>query len=205
MLGILPLTTAIAGVLRAGDRPSRGFWVASCAGSAVVVAFAVLTGGGHLHGADIALVGAVIAAAAGYAEGGRLARDLGSWQVICWALLVATPFLLVPVALSLRSGVAASPSAWLGFAYVSVVSMFLGLFAWYRGLALGGVARVGQIQLLQPFFTLAAAATLLGEDISPLTIGVAVVVATIVALGRKARVDRVRPELPTPQPERAAA
>lgn len=190
MLGALPLATAIAGVLRAGDRPSGGFWVASSAGSVVVVAFAVLTGGGHLQGADIALLGAVIAAAVGYAEGARLAREIGSWQVICWALVVAAPFLLIPVGLSIRSGVHASPTAWLGFAYVSVVSMFLGFFAWYRGLALGGVARVGQVQLLQPFFTLAAAAALLGEYISPVTIAVAGLVALIVALGRKARIDR---------------
>lgn len=155
-----------------------------------MVAFAVLTGGGHLQGADIALLGAVIAAAVGYAEGARLAREIGSWQVICWALVVAAPFLLIPVGLSIRSGVHASPTAWLGFAYVSVVSMFLGFFAWYRGLALGGVARVGQVQLLQPFFTLAAAAALLGEYISPVTIAVAGLVALIVALGRKARIDR---------------
>jgi drug/metabolite transporter (DMT)-like permease len=193
MLGLLPLATAIAGVLRAGDRPSRGFWVASSAGSAVVITFALLTGGGRLHTVDIALLAAVVAAAFGYAEGGRVAREIGSWQVICWALLVATPFLLIPVGFSVASGVHASVSAWIGFAYVSIVSMFLGFFAWYRGLALGGVARIGQLQLLQPFFTLGASAALLGEHITPLTLVVAGLVAVIVALGRKARIDHAPP------------
>lgn len=201
MLGLLPLATVIAGVLRAGDRPSRGFWLASSAGSSVVIVFAIVSGGGHVQGADLALLVAVIAAAIGYAEGARLAREIGSWQVICWALLVAAPFLLVPVGLTLVSGVHGSASAWIGFAYVSVFSMFLGFFAWYRGLALGGVARVGQLQLLQPFFTLGASALLLGEQVTPATILVAVVVAIIVALGRKARVDRV-PTVQTTAQER---
>jgi drug/metabolite transporter (DMT)-like permease len=204
MLGLLPLATATAGVLRAGDRPSLGFWIASSAGSAVVVAFALLSGGGQLHGADLALLAAVVAAALGYAEGTRLAREIGSWQVICWALLLAAPFLLVPVGLTMASGVHASPEAWAGFAYVSVVSMFLGFFAWYRGLALGGVAHIGQLQLLQPFFTLAASAVLLGESITPLTIAVAAVVALIVALGRRARVDRVG-AIPAGSERRSAA
>lgn len=191
MLGLLPLATVVAGVLRAGDRPSRGFWLASIAGSSVVVVFAFVTGGGHVQVADLALLVAVVAAAIGYAEGARLAREIGSWQVICWALLVAAPFLLIPFAVTLIAGVHGSPSAWIGFGYVSVVSMFLGFFAWYRGLALGGVARVGQVQLLQPFFTIAASAVFLNEQITPATILVAVLVAVIVALGRNARVDRV--------------
>ncbi|HEY0738115.1 MAG TPA: DMT family transporter [Herpetosiphonaceae bacterium] len=199
MLGLLPLATVIAGVLRAGDRPSRGFWAASSAGSSVVIVFAIVSGGGHIQGADLALLVAVIAAAIGYAEGARLAREIGSWQVICWALLIAAPFLLVPVGLTLLRGVHGSPSAWIGFAYVSVFSMFLGFFAWYRGLALGGVARVGQLQLLQPFFTLGASALLLGEQITPATILVALVVAVIVALGRKARVDRAPAVQPVAQ------
>jgi len=192
MLGILPLATAVAGALRAGERPSLQFWVTSVAGSLTIVGFALVSGGGTLHLADWALLGAVGSAALGYAEGGRLARTLGGWQVICWALLLAVPFILIPVLVSAASGPpVASPTAWLGFAYVSVVSMLLGFFAWYRGLALGGVARVGQIQLLQPFFTLAASAVLLGEHITPSTIMVAIVVAIIVMIGRKAVVKQV--------------
>ena len=191
VLGLLPLATAVAGALRAGERPSGAFWLASSVGSAAVIAFALFTGGGRLHPADIALVGAVIAAALGYAEGGKLARDLGGAPVICWALLVAAPFLVVPVGFALyQHGFSASPTAWLGFAYVSVVSMFFGFFAWYRGLALGGIARVGQIQLLQPFLTLLGSAVLLGEKITPVTVGFAVVVVFCVAAGRKTAVSR---------------
>ena len=199
MLGILPLGTAVAGVLHAQDRPSRSFWIASIAGSATVIGYAIISGGGGLHIADVALLGVVVAAALGYVEGGRLARTIGGWQVICWALVLAAPVLVVPVALVVQThGIAASPQAWLGFAYVSVVSMFLGFDAWYRGLALGGVARVGQLQLLQPFFTIGASAVLLGERITTLTIGVACVVAAIVAAGRRAGVQRaaqVRPQV----------
>jgi drug/metabolite transporter (DMT)-like permease len=189
MIGVLPLATAVAGVVRVGERPSARFWLASAAGSLTIVGFGIASGGGSLHAADLALFGSVVAAALGYAEGGRLARTLGAWQVICWALLLAAPFLVVPVALSVATaGVAASPLAWLGFGYVSLVSMFLGFFAWYRGLALGGVARVGQIQLLQPFFTLAASGLLLGERITGTTLAVAMLVAVIVMVGRNAAV-----------------
>ena len=191
VLGLMPLATAVAAVLRAGEHPSRSFWSASFAGSATVVAFALVTGGGKAHIADLALVGAVVAAALGYAEGGRLARDLGGAQVICWALLVAAPFLIVPVASAVvKHGLAASPTAWFGFAYVSVVSMFLGFFAWYRGLALGGIARVGQIQLLQPFLTIFASAILLGEKVTSITIGFAIAVVVCVVIGRAASVSR---------------
>jgi drug/metabolite transporter (DMT)-like permease len=191
MLGLLPLATAVAGVLRAGERPSWSFWAASVAGSACVVGFALATGDGQIHSADGALLGAVAAAAFGYAEGGRLARTLGGWQVICWALLLAAPILLIPVVWSaLVHGLQASPGAWLGFAYVSIISMFLGFFAWYHGLALGGIARVGQVQLLQPFLTLGASAVLLHETVTPAMLLVALIVALIVAIGRKAGIRR---------------
>lgn len=191
MLGILPLATAIAGVLRAGERPSWAFWGFGLLGSAVIIVFALTTSGGSMHIADLALIVAVMAAALGYAEGGKLAHELGSWQVICWALVLTAPFLIIPVAwVAATHTMQAGLNAWLGFTYVSVVSMFLGFFAWYRGLALGGIARVGQVQLLQPFVTLGASAVMLGESITPTTIGVAVIVALIVALGRKAAVQR---------------
>lgn len=191
VLGILPLATAIVGALRTGDRPSPSFWLCSSLGSAVVVLFAILSGGGSLQMADLALLGAVAAAAIGYAEGGRLSRELGSWQVICWALVLAAPFLAVPVALTIaQHGLHASLPSWLGFGYVSVFSMFLGFFAWYHGLAIGGVARVSQVQLLQPFLTLFASALLLHEQIAPLTIGTAFIVVAMVALGKKAPISR---------------
>ena len=195
--GLLPLSSAIAGALRAGDRPSRAFWLASLAGSGVVVAFAFLSGGGAPQVADLLLLVAVAAAGMGYAEGARLARELGAWQVICWALVIAAPLLLVPVALAAwQHGLAAPPSAWLGFAYVSLISQFLAFFAWYHGLAIGGVARVGQLQLFQPFMTIAASALLLGESISPLMLAAALLVFAAVALGRRAAIARIGPAAP---------
>lgn len=189
--GILPLATAIAGTLRAGDRPSRGFWIASITGSLTVIAFAVISGAGQPQVADLALIGASVAAAIGYAEGGRLAQVIGGWQVISWALVLAAPIVALPVIMAvLEHGLVASPSAWLGFGYVSVISQFFAFFAWYQGLAIGGVARVSQIQLLQPFLTILASALLLGEAIAPFTIGAATLVAATVALGKKAAIKR---------------
>ena len=153
--GILPLATAIVAALRMGEKPSLGFWIASLFGSITIVVFALIEGNGSIHFADIVLVVAVIAAAFGYAEGGKLAKILGGWQVICWALVFSVPLLIIPVALVvLQTGISASPSAWLGLGYVSVISMLLSFFAWYRGLAIGGIARVSQVQLVQPFLSI---------------------------------------------------
>jgi drug/metabolite transporter (DMT)-like permease len=195
ILGLLPLVTAIAGVIRAGDRPSRQFWIASSIGSLTVVGFGIISGAGHLHPADLALLIAVIVAAFGYAEGGQLAKTLGGWQVISWALVLAAPLEILPmIGSTLQHGLTASPAAWVGFAYVSVVSQFVAFFAWYHGLAKGGVARVGQIQLLQPFLTLVASALLLGETITPVTIGAACLVVASVAVGRRSPIKRVMPD-----------
>ena len=186
VIGLLPLATAIAGAAIAHERPSRMFWACAIFGSAVVVAFALWQGGGTPHPADGLLVLAVIAAAIGYAEGARLARTMGGWQVISWSLVIAAPVVAVPTAMFVDARLlAAPPSAWLGFVYVSVVSMFLGFFAWYRGLAQGGIAAVGQVQLLQPFLTIFASALLLGERIDWATIVAAALVIASIALGRR--------------------
>jgi drug/metabolite transporter (DMT)-like permease len=197
--GLLPLATALMATARAGERPSRAFWLVSLAGLGAVLLFAASMGGGAPQWADLLLLGAVAAAGLGYAEGGRLARELGGWQVICWSLLIAAPVVAVPVAVSISAhGLSAGPAAWIGFAYVAVVSMFLGFFAWYRGLAAGGIARVGQLQLAQPVLTLAWSAILLGETVSLPTVAAALAVIATVALGR-----RVRP--PERPPDRANA
>ena len=189
VLGLLPLATAVVGALRTGERPSRAFWAASIIGSLLVVAFTLVTGGGSIQLADLALLGTVITGGVGYAEGGRLAREMSGARVISWSLLIAAPFLIVPVALAVhRHGVAASPAAWLGFAYISIVSAWSGFFAWYRGLALGGIARVSQLQLLQPFLTLFASALLLGEHITLVAIGFALAIVACVAIGRRAAI-----------------
>jgi drug/metabolite transporter (DMT)-like permease len=164
MMGILPLATAVAAFLRAGERPSSRFWTSSIAGSLTIVVFSLSSGSGRVSAGDAVLLLGVLLAALGYAEGGRLAREIGGWQVICWSLVLAFPVIIGPLAwLVSVHGMNAPPSAWGGFAYLSFVSAFLGFFAWYHGLALGGVAKVGQLQLLQPFFTFIFAAAFLGE------------------------------------------
>jgi drug/metabolite transporter (DMT)-like permease len=185
VVGLLPAATAVMAVLRAGERPPRAFWLACLVGVAAVCVFAAAEGAGRPRAADLLLLAAVALGALGYAEGGRLARDLGGWRVISWALLLAAPFLAVPVALAVADrGLDAGPGAWLGFAYVSIVSMFLGFFAWYRGLALGGVARVGQVQLLQPVLTLGWGALLLGERVGARTVFASLLVIASVGLTR---------------------
>jgi len=188
VIGLLPLATAVAGALIAHERPSRLFWVCATLGSTVVVAFALWQGGGAPHPADLLLLVAVAAAAIGYAEGGRLSRTMPGWQVICWALVLAAPFVAIPTAYAIDARVlSAGAPAWVGFAYVSVVSMFLGFFAWYRGLALGGIATVGQVQLVQPFLTIFASAWLLGERVDVATYVAAALVIASIAAGRRAR------------------
>jgi drug/metabolite transporter (DMT)-like permease len=194
VLGILPLATALFGALRFGERPSAGFWITALVGSALVTGFALTDhpgGSVTLVSADAALFGAVIAAAMGYAEGARLSESMGGQQVISWALLLSMPVLIVAsLWLGWRHGVSASPRVWAAFAYLSLFSMFIGFFFWYKGLALGGIARVGQTQLLQPFMTLAGAAILAGEPFTLKNVLFAFAVIGVVAIGRKMPVRR---------------
>ncbi|GGC09595.1 hypothetical protein GCM10007205_18420 [Oxalicibacterium flavum] len=191
VLGILPLVTALFGALRFGERPSPGFWIAAVIGSMLVAVFAFEEGGGSLQWGDLAMLAAVVAAAMGYAEGGRLSETMGGQQVISWALLLSMPLVLpVVVWLALQHGLQASARAWIGFGYVSLFSMFIGFFFWYKGLALGGIARVGQVQLIQPFLTLLGVALILGELLTWKTVLFAAAIVAIVALGRRMPVRR---------------
>lgn len=186
LLAIYPLATAGAARWRLGERPSRWFWIATSVGTTTITTFAIYTGGGSVEPADLLLLAAVGIGAVGYAEGGSLAREMGGWRVISWALVLAAPVVAVPVVVSVaRHGLDASLESWLAFSYVALISQYLGFFAWYYALAVGGVARMGQIQLLQPFFTIAAAAVIAGEPLEPLALATAAVVAVIVAIGRK--------------------
>jgi drug/metabolite transporter (DMT)-like permease len=188
VVGVLPALTAVAAVIRAGERPTRAFWGASAFGLTAVVGFALSQGGGALSGPDAELLAAVVLCALGYAEGGRLARDLGGANTICWALLAALPVTATITAIATaQNGLHAGATSWLGFAYVSVISMFLGFFAWYAGLARGGVAKIGQVQLIQPVLTLTWSALVLGEHISATTAAAAVVVLAAVVSTQRAR------------------
>lgn len=188
-VGLLPLATAIFGVLRGGERPRPAFWLFSCIGSALVAGFALMQGVTASPVGDGLMLAAIIVCGLGYAEGAALSRRLGGWQVICWALAISLPIMLVLTFATLPSSFAAVGSgAWIGLAYVSLFSMLIGFVFWYRGLAQGGIAAVGQLQLLQPFFGLALAATLLHEQVSPLMVVVTLgVVACVVGAKRFAR------------------
>lgn len=191
VVGILPLVTALFGALRFGERPSPGFWLAALLGSAIVVGFALQQGGGTLQLADLALFAAVVSAAMGYAEGGRLSQSMGGQQVISWALILSVPVLLPVTAwYGWNYGVAASAKTWAAFAYVSVFSMFIGFFFWYKGLALGGIARVGQVQLLQPFLTILGAMAIVGESLQASTLLFALAIIAVVAVGRRMSIRR---------------
>ncbi len=197
VLALLPIATALFAALRANERPSRAFWLVSLLGSALVIAFAVTKGAGSLHIADLALVAAVMAAAYGYAEGARLTRDLGGWQVISWAMVISAPVLAVPVALTFDQvpWTSLSTEVWVAFLYLALISQYLAFFAWYAGLAMGGVAKVGQLQLLQTFLTLGFAWILLGEVIDATTLVFAVAVFLCVAWSKRLPVTR-REEAP---------
>jgi len=193
VIAFLPAATAVAAVLRAGERPSRRFWVASTAGLVAVLAFVAISAGADLRGsgpraADLFLLGATALCAMGYAEGGALSRGLGAANTICWALVISAPVTAsVAATAAVTTGLHAGATAWLGFAYVSAISMFLAFFAWYAGLARGGVAKVGQIQLAQPVLTLVWSALILGEAVGPLTLICALAVLASVAATQRAR------------------
>lgn len=166
-IALLPLMTALFGVLRAGERPKATFWIFSCLGSALVAGFALSSSTETDFVGDAYMVAAIIICGMGYAEGAKLSRKLGGWQVICWALVISLPVMLT-LALLIRPPTFANiqVQAWFGLAYVSFFSMLIGFVFWYRGLAQGGIATVGQLQLLQPFFGLILAALLLNESVT---------------------------------------
>ena len=188
--GVLPLATAVVGAIALRQRPSNGFWACAALGTALVLAFAAWSGSGSLSLADGYLLLAVFAASCGYVAGAQVSAELPAQQVICWVLVGSLPFTL-PLTLLLWPAQSASTAAWLGFAYVTLFSMWLGFFAWYRGLALGGLLRVSQLQLIQPFLALLFAVPVLGERLEPVTVGFALAVIAVVFVGRKMPVGRV--------------
>ncbi len=193
VVGVLPAATAVMAVLRGRERPGRSFWVFAALGAVAAVTFGSVQNGGlgRLHWSDLLLFGAVLAGAVGYAEGGLLARELGSWQTVSWALVVAAPLMVTLTTVSwTQQPPAATPVEWLAFAYLGVVSMFLGFFAWYRGLAIGPMSQVSQVQLVQPVLTIAWAGLLLHEPIGWSTVlgGLAVMACAALAVRTRLRV-----------------
>jgi len=193
IVGILPLATALVGALWLRQRPSTGFWLCALAGAALVACFAWLRGADDTatsgaQWADGLLLLAVFSAAFGYVVGGRLTLELGAERVICWVLVISLP-LTLPMLLWNWPTQPVAPSAWVGFAYVSLFSMWIGFFAWYRGLALGGTVRVSQVQLVQPFFSMLFSVPLLGESLDLVTVGFALAVIATVFISKQMPVD----------------
>jgi drug/metabolite transporter (DMT)-like permease len=192
VVGVLPAATAVIAVLRGHERPPVAFWVAAGVGALAAMTFASIQSGGlgHLHWADLLLFGAVLAVAIGYAEGGLLARELGAWQTVSWALVVCAPLMVLLAGLSAaRQAPDATPVEWAAFGYLGVVSMFLGFFAWYRGLAIGPMAQVSQVQLVQPVLGIAWAGLLLGERITGTTVAGALCVILCAASAVRVRFE----------------
>ena len=197
IVGVLPLATAAVGALLHRQRPSMGFWLCAGVGSALVVAFAVLRsgtpgGGLTIQLADMLLLAAMLCAAVGYGYGARLSQHMRAEHVICWALVLTLPITL-PLAVYTWPTATLRTASWWGFAYVAVFSMWLGFFAWYRGLALGGTVRVSQVQLVQPFLSMLFAVPLLGERLDAVTVGFGVAVIATVFIGKKMPVNAATP------------
>jgi drug/metabolite transporter (DMT)-like permease len=186
VIALLPLATAAIAAWVLHQRASRGFWLCAVAGSGLVIAFSLLRGGGGFipDPADLLLVGAVVAASVGYVFGAQITPALGGLRVICWATALALP-VTIPATLLLWPSAPVVPHAWLGFAYVSLFSMWIGMFVWFRALNLGGALRVSQMLLLQPFLTIVFAIPILGERLDPVVLLFAVAVIATVLLGRR--------------------
>ncbi|MFE3444427.1 DMT family transporter [Nocardia sp. NPDC059180] len=193
VIALLPAATAVTAVLRGHERPPRDFWYSAGLGAVAALIFAALQGGGlgALHWSDLLLFGAVAAAAIGYAEGGLLARELGAWQTVSWALVLAAPLMIALTGLSVgQRPPSGTVTEWAAFAYLAVVSMYLGFFAWYRGLAIGPMAQVSQVQLVQPVLTIGWAALLLGEKLTWPTVLGGLAVIGCATLAVRARLER---------------
>lgn len=187
VIALLPAATAVLAVIRGKECPPVSFWAMAAIGAVAAVAFASVQGGGFAAPttSDLMLFGAVIAAAIGYAEGGLLARELGAWQTVSWALVLAAPLMVTLAGVSwVQRPPTAGPAEWAAFGYLAVVSMFLGFFAWYRGLAIGPIAQVSQVQLIQPVLSIVWAAMLLREQLTWYTVvgGLAVVLCAAIAV-----------------------
>jgi drug/metabolite transporter (DMT)-like permease len=194
MLGILPLVTAAIGALLNRQRPSAGFWLWALLGAALVMAYALLRGGDaswRLDLADLLLLLATLCAAVGYGVGARLSQHMRPEHVICWALVLALP-LTLPLSAWSWPNESIGSTAWMGFGYVSVFSMWAGFFAWYRGLAWGGTVQVSQVQLLQPFISMLVSVPMLGESLDSLTLGFGLAVVATVFLGKRMPIQVAR-------------
>ena len=189
VIGLLPLLTAMLAVIISDERPSIGFWIASFVGALLVITYSLLQGGLEFHLGDIYLVGARILGAYGYAMGGQISKEMGGWQVICWVNVLALPITIVISWWLKPNSFSQIPfNSWMGFVYLALASQLFGFFLWYKGLVMGGIARVSQTQLLQPFLSIIAAILLLNEEVGMQTYIFAMAVVMAIAITRKMQV-----------------
>lgn len=187
--GVIPLATAAIAALWLRQRASVGFWACAVLGCALVLAFAMVEGGGRPSAADALLLAAVLSTGVAYVSGARVSTELPGDRTVCWVLVMSLP-LTVPAMLLTWPQAPVHPTSWAGLAYVTLFSMWLGFFAWYRGLAMGGVMRVSQVQLLQPFIALLAGVPILGERLDATTMAFALAVIAVVFVGRRMPIGR---------------
>jgi len=199
VFGIMPIATALVAVMITHERPRPLFWIASFAGAALVIAFALRQGGGALSVGDLFLLAAVIVSGVGYAFSGRLTAQMPGWEVISWVLVIALPVSIPAAVLTMPADAAQIPlKPWLGLLYVALFSQWIGFFAWNAGMAMGGIARVSQVQLLQPFVVFALAAVFNDEIITPQIVLFAAGVVATVAISTRTR-GRKAPDRPEPK------
>ena len=203
VIALLPAATAMTVVVRTGEHPPVRFWVAAGFGAVAAVLFALVQSGGlgHLRWADLLLFAAVLLAAIGYAEGGLLAREMGPWQTVSWALVVSAPLMLALTVVAVHhQAPSATSTQWAAFAYLGAISMFLAFFAWYRGLAIGPMAQVSQVQLVQPVLSIGWAALLLHEQLTPTTVGGGLLVIACATAAVRVRLSATPTAAPAPTP-----
>lgn len=189
VIGLLPLLTAVIAVFISNERPAFGFWVAAIIGALLVVVYSLLQGGMEVHIGDVYLIAASIFGAMGYAFGAKIAKEIGGWQVICWVNVIGFPFSIVGAVWVMPDSFAEIPkTAWIGFLYLALASQLFGFFLWYKGLAIGGIARVSQTQLLQSFLSIIAAIIILGEKVELNTYLFALAVVVAIAVTRKMQI-----------------
>lgn len=186
VIAIMPLLTAVIATLFSGDRPSTSFWIVSIVGAALVTTYSLIDGNLNFQTGDILLLIASVLGAMGYALGAKVSKEMGGWQVICWVVVITFPVIIVPTLMMQPTHYAEIPtSVWLSFLYLGLMSQLFGFFLWYKGLALGGISRVSQTQLLQPFLTIMISIFFLGERFDLITLGFAIAVVSIIAVSRK--------------------
>ncbi len=185
VIALIPLLTAVFARFISGERPSIAFWMVSCIGAALVASYTLLQGDFSFQIGDLLLIAGSILGALGYAVGGKLSQQMGGWQVICWALVIAFPFIIIPTLMTQPENYRLiSTAMWMSFLYLALMSQLFGFFLWYKGLAMGGIARVSQTQLAQPFLTIIASVLFLGESFDSTTLIFAIAVVLVIAISR---------------------